>query len=866
MRHSALWKDAWRAISGNRKRFIAIAVICAIGIMMLNGLNAVGTDIRGGLDDFFDDVNMHDASVVSSLGLDDGDIAALQGIEGVEKAAGVHAQNMYTVVQGRKKAALVTALNGQGIDRPDLREGRMPKAAYDVVVTRQYLDDSGKRLGQTLDFTVDTVAGQSGPAIAAGRYRIVGVVADPTDIVDPNGPLAMASGSRKVYPLFVAGKAVAAGSPYTSAVVTFTGASALGTFDDDYLSLVSRGIDHLKAIEHDREFARTQAVKSKALEPIEAQEAKLSGLPDGLPQKTVAIQRLAQARAKVDSMKSAQWHIVDRSALPSYADVKSQSALILKVGELFPVLFLVIAVLVGLTAIARMVEEDRQLIGTYKALGYRRGEVMTKYVLYSLLACLTGGVVGDLLGIVGLPLVFTRKIVKRLYMLPGYPLKVNWWLGLGGVLLFVVAIVGSAVAVSVGQLRKNPAMLMLPKAPKPGKTIILQRIPSVWSRLSFLDKVTARNLFRYKSRTAMVVIGVFGCTSLMTVGFGLTSSAFTLMPRQNAQVTTYDVLAVTSDADYAGSRSRLKADDQVQGLRSVRLEAGTLSTADAKASGGLSTQVSTQMLVVPRGQTLSGYVNVVSDGHSREPLRLGGSGVVVTRNAAQDLGLHVGDRVELENAAMETTETRVTGVALSYTGNYVFMSQKAYEKLYGVFHANAELMKIRGGNDNAIDFANRLGRQDAYLSVVSNAKTARDFTKSFMILFVIIGFIVVMAAALAIVVLYTLATTNIEERRRELATIKVLGFRNREVHGYVNKELAVLSVTGTVIGLPCGYWLLTFLLGMLVMPGMTIVPNVRWFCYVAAAALSLVFTWLVTRITNRSLDRIDMVAALKSPE
>ena len=220
---------------------------------------------------------------------------------------------------------------------------------------------------------------------------------------------------------------------------------------------------------------------------------------------------------------------------------------------------------------------------------------------------------------------------------------------------------------------------------------------------------------------------------------------------------------------------------------------------------------------------------------------------------------------------MDTATVKVTGVAQYYTGNIVVMSEAAYRAAFDVsddtdLALNADLIKVKGDADAQIAFADDLAERDEYLTVMSTAKQTRDFGKSFLIFFVMIGFIVVMAAILAVVVLYTLASTNISERERELATIKVLGFRKKEVHGYVNKEMLLLAGIGIVIGLPCGRGLLGFLLSQLNLPGMSIVPHVAWYCYVLAALLAFGFTVIVEQSTNKSLDRIDMVGALKSPE
>ncbi|KFI56737.1 ABC transporter permease [Bifidobacterium callitrichos] len=913
VKRTALYKDAWRAVASNGKRFAAIAVIVAVGVMMMGALSSISNDLRGGLDGFFDKTDMHDLSIVSTFGFDDDDIKALSDVDGVGSVAGQRSASAYTKINGKQSSATVTELNDQGLDQPYLTDGRLPKAAHEIAVTEQYLADSGKALGDTLTFTLgestsvaqlisgassadssDASSESDSGTFATGDYTIVGTVIDPNDIVNPSGPMALISGAKTVYPLFVSSEAAAAtDAPYTSALISVDGAANLNTYDGDYLTLVKRTQDGIEKIQSSREQARTAAIKDAVREPVESkldeQKRTIEALPDGNPMKTAAEQKITEAQSqlesKLDALPDATWIIRDRSALTSYEDVKTESEMISRLGKLFPILFLVIAILVSLTAVARMVEEDRQLIGTYKALGYTRGETMLKYLIYSSAAVLAGGVVGDLIGLAGLPFVFTKRMLHILYVIPTYPLIIDWRIGIGGILLFLVLICGSAMAVCAGSLRLQPAELLRPKAPKAGKTIVLQRIGFVWNHLSFLGKVTARNLFRYKSRALMVIIGVLGCTALMTAGFGMASSAMTMMPRQFGEIATYDVMAVTKAADHDKAQKALDGDDAVESSVPIHLESATLSAGDAvggngdadnsgSGNGGAAedSKLTVQLMVIPDGESLDGYLDLhTTDGRTIVLDEGSEATAVVTANAAKTFGLDTGATVELADAMMDTAQVKVTGVAQYYTGNIVVMSEAAYRAAFDVNNdtdlaLNADLIKVKGDDDAQIAFADDLAGQDEYLTVVSTAKQTRDFTKSFLIFFVMIGFIVVMAAILAVVVLYTLASTNISERERELATIKVLGFRKREVHGYVNKEMLLLACLGIAIGLPCGRGLLGFLLSQLDLPGMNIVPNVAWYCYAAAALLALLFTVLVELATNRSLDSIDMVGALKSPE
>ena len=649
-KRTALYKDAWRAVASNGKRFAAIAVIVAVGVMMMGALSSISNDLRGGLDGFFDKTDMHDLSIVSAFGFDDDDIKALSSVNGVGAVAGQWSASAYTRIDGKQASATVTALNDQGLDQPYLTDGRLPEKAHEIAVTEQYLTDSGKALGDTLTFTLDDstsvtqlIANAGGSSddsgtFATGEYTIVGTVIDPNDIVNPSGPMALISGAKTVYPLFVAPEAVdKTDSPYTSVLISVDGAAELNTYGNDYLTNVTQAQSNIEKIQSSREQARTDTIKDAIREPIESklneQKQTIAALPDGNPMKTAAEQKIADAQSqlesKPDALPDATWIIRDRSALTSYEDVKTEGEMISRLGKLFPILFLVIAILVSLTAVARMVEEDRQLIGTYKALGYTRGETMLKYLIYSAAAVLAGGVIGDLIGLAGLPFVFTKRMLHILYVIPTYPLIIDWRIGIGGIVLFLVLICGSAMAVCVGSLRLQPAELLRPKAPKAGKTIVLQRIGFVWNHLSFLGKVTARNLFRYKSRALMVIIGVLGCTALMTAGFGMASSAMTMMPRQFSEIATYDVMAVTKPTDHDAAQKTLDGDDAVESSLPLYVQSATLSadtgnntgnSANDDAGDGESTEdgkLTVQFMVIPNGESLDSYLDLhTADGQA----------------------------------------------------------------------------------------------------------------------------------------------------------------------------------------------------------------------------------------------------------
>ena len=568
--------------------------------------------------------------------------------------------------------------------------------------------------------------------------------------------------------------------------------------------------------------------------------------------------KIADARAKVADIEDATWYVQDRDDLPSYASIESDASCIEVLGTVLPIVFFVVAVLISLTTMTRMVEEERGLVGLYKALGYLRRRILSKYTGYAGAACLAGGVVGDLLGFVVLPaIIFT--IFQTMYALPGFVYRFDAVSGLVAIALFAAGIVGATVTTCVKELREAPAALMRPKAPKAGSRILLERVAFVWRRMGFLNKVTARNIFRYKRRFLMTVFGIAGCVALLICGFGIRDTVLSLSDRQYGDdgVLRYDLMAVCASDDLDDVAGGLAADAGVESLLRLRIDSLT-------ASYGAGSE-SVTLYVVPDGCDLSEYVRLRDD--AGNPLSLGASGCAITKNAEQVLGFAVGDTLHVQDSTLKEADVCVQGVATNYLGNWIFMSASAYEAAFGETAAdNGILAKLSGDDTAQIAFADTLAGDTRLLSLSSTAKLVRDFSSSFSLINTVVYVVIVLAALLSFTVVFTLSNTNISERERELATIKVLGFRRREVHVYINKETLILTGIGVLVGMPAGYALTRSLTYVLKMPSLYFDTVVAWPTYLYAAALAFAFTLAVNAITNRSLDRVDMVGALKSAE
>lgn len=570
--------------------------------------------------------------------------------------------------------------------------------------------------------------------------------------------------------------------------------------------------------------------------------------------KKEAQQKLSDAYTELDDIDMTRWYVQDRTSLDSYSSLNSDLSSIEALGKLFPIIFLLVAVLMSLTAMTRMVEEERGLIGTYKALGFGNTAIYSKYILFASTACLLGGVLGDVLGFVFMPR-FISTILDSLYSLPQYYLRFDPLYGVGGVALFMVAIVGATMLSCRNELKQVPAMLLRPKTPRSGSRVWLERIPVVWNRLKFLNKVTVRNLFRYKKRLFMTVGGIMGCTALIICGFAIKDSVMNLSPSQYDNIYQYDLMAVFEEKDHDDMIRQLEQEGTIADYLSLRVESVKLFDANGESSP-------VQLMVVPNGSAIEDYIRMENLGGT--PAHLEDGGVFITENATRILDLKTGDSVSLQNLELEQGKATVSGIVKNYLGNNVYMTQKLYESLFGAYEPNGMLAHLSDTCTDQAAYAEALLDNDSVLSAVSTTELRDNF--GFDLLNAIILLLIVLAGGLAFVVLFTLSTTNISERIRELATIKVLGFYDKEVYQYVNKETLILTAIGILIGLPAGRILSGFLIAALNMPSIHFTVYITPTSYLISAAITFGFAIIVNWVTNRTLDRINMVEALKSVE
>ncbi|MBP9521022.1 MAG: ABC transporter permease [Enterococcus sp.] len=581
-----------------------------------------------------------------------------------------------------------------------------------------------------------------------------------------------------------------------------------------------------------------------------------------LPDLKAAQRTIDQEREKLDELEPATFTLLLRDDNPGYLEYEENANRISSIATVFPTIFFLIAALVSLTTMGRMIEEKRTEIGTYKALGYKNSEVSLKFIIYSLTAGLTGTLLGLLVGFYLFPTIIINAY-GQLYNMTEFPTP--WYLSysLIGLAVGLFCTVGISMIVLRVDLMSSPATLLRPKAPKAGKTILLERIQPLWRRLNFNQKVTMRNLFRYKSRMFMTVFGIAGCTAMILTGFGLKNSISDIVPIQFNEVWRYQGI-VTFDEE-ASTQAIEEYQAAVSQLDLLSATLGMTSENLTVAQTGKASQEVT--VYVPENPAeLSDFVSF-TERKTGEVYALGDNGVIINEKLAKLFQLAIGDTIELKNGDNEIFEVNISGITENYVGHFAYFSPTYYEEIFGEIPTyNSELLLFSEAltKEQENQIANDLMKQDRVLNVtfLSDSSTALDDTTE--ILNIVVWLLIISAGLLAFIVLYNLNNINISERIRELSTIKVLGFYNKEVTMYIYRENIFLTLFGIIAGLFLGRILHGYVLATVELDMLMFSPEIHLLSYLYSSLITLFFTIIVGFVMYQKLKHVDMIEALKS--
>ncbi|MFU0549172.1 ABC transporter permease [Gardnerella piotii] len=887
-----MWIHEWR-------RFCILAVIAMLGVAVMTGIYAGCNDMLLGANNVYTNLKAYDLQIVSTLGLTKNDVKAIKKLPIVSEAEGE--KSFKATAHPLNNASLSYAMNlvqynhnSKNLNRLHLLHGNMPTNNHQAAVTERFLHDSGLNIGSTLFLSVQQNSGLPNATSQKQKYKILitGSVLDVNDLDNPNGYQSKAFRNSVIsrYSIFTSAASKSTNNhPYTSISVRLAEPSRVNDFSQKYRAIVADASNQIKnSVQNDCEEARTnQVIEDQTNQKVNqtiTNMPMLKNAPDSVLAKARA-QIYAKIKPEVKkNVPKAKWYITTRVENGSYARLRSDVASIQSLGYAFPVLFLVVAMMMSLTAMARMVEEERALIGTYLSLGYGRCAAITRHAFFAIFACFIGGGIGDILGFLAIPSLLL-KILRGLYTVPGVVLRYDWLYGSLCVLAFVIPVAICTIIVSWRETRQVPATLLRPKSPKAGARVLLEHLPFIWNRLSFLNKVSIRNLARFKSRLFMTIGGVAGCTALIVCALALNDTVATLGIRQYDGIYHYDMISISTPDAFQNMKKSVqkdKSNNLVDTILPAYISSGEIAKSDTdngksnskshnskSHNSSVEDSESVQIVVVKDSATLSKMVNLQDVNNNLQTISLNDNGPLLSQSAASSLNISRGDYIKITNSNFKHAKVKLQAVVRNLIGSNIYMTSRCYEKIFGFKNGktikhNALMLQLRGKDDAKMRYADQFANRNGILAVMSITRMKHSF--SFDLMNAVVALIVTLAAGLALAVLFTLASTNISERSREIATLKVLGFYQKEVHAYVHKEMFALTVIGVLVGLPLGRLVAGLLTNALRMPALYFEVEVSWLSYAIAGFATLIFALIVQWSTSPALDRIDPVSSLKSVE
>lgn len=829
-------KNLLREIKRTFTKFLSIFAICALGVAFFAGIRATSPDMKEAGDRLYNTYNLSDISVISTSGLTADNIRDLEKIEGVKavraslfvdamaRGTGEKEKNLrlYSMPIKLKSeyTPLIDLIPDYGIDTSPEYEMN----GVEIVSGRMPLNDTEIALDNTLEGSLVKQLGDEITLTTAGgsvTLRVVGFIRSPMYIsLFERGTSSIGNGTSDGF-AYASGNAVSSlgtklpvisllNTYYTRADIVISGKEGLSAYSDEYEALVNEVTDRID------DYASTQ---------------------------------------------SGTWYVQGRSGNPGYSDYSENTDRIAAVGDVFPLIFFIVAALVCLTTMTRMVEEQRIEMGTMKALGYGGWQIAMKYAVYAMSACISGGVVGAIIGFKLFPYVIMKGYSIMYYL---GKLETPYRADIAFMAIAAMAVCTAAATFSAcyASLKEVPATLMRPKAPKAGRRVLLEKIPFIWKKLSFTSKVTVRNLFRYKKRFFMSVIGIAGSGALLVTAFGINDSIFGIIEKQFGDIWQMDVQAYVYEAmPLADMQELLGKNPANDDFDSVMF---CLDSQMECKNGGKS-QSGVHLLGVESAESMAGRVSLHNGG---TPVMLDDSGVVVTAKLAETLSIKAGDEINMRTGG-EDHFMRVIGVADNYVYHYVYITAAYYETVFGkAMLYNGFMGNLKDGlTDETMDAMSTQLLSDSRMYTVRTIDSIyASVWDSLSILNYVVLVLILGSGMLTFVVMLNLTNINIGERMRELATLRVLGFYDKEMYDYIFRENNALSVIGAFVGLLFGKIMHLFVIRTCEVDMVMFVRSAKPLSYVYAFALTIVFSLIVNLLMRPKVRAIDMVESLKSAE
>ncbi len=827
VRKDKLLVSSIRKIKNTYRRFLSLLCMSLLGVGFFAGIKATSPDMLKSLDLFMDNQNVYDIEIVSILGSTENDIEKIKQIESVDNAYGVYSKD--EIVSSEKKEYVVKLIGErQNINNIYLTSGSLPAENNEIVVEEKFLNRNNLKIGDIVSVEDNELLVQ--------EFKIVGTVISPLYFSIDRGTSSKGKGQIDYY-MYVK-EEVFEQEYFNSIYVKVKGAAYSITSTDEYEKLVDDTIKEIENIKEEREENRYSEVYGEYINQMQ----------------------IANIQIDTTTLTPSKWYILSRNDNTGYKNFIDATENIEKIGNVFPLVFYIIAILISLISMMRMVEEDRTEIGTLKALGFSNIKIIMKYIIYSLSATIIGGIIGMIIGCSLLPNIIWN-IYQMLFSVPNFVCEFSLTYGIIGLIIGIICICGTTIYVAKKELKNTPSVLMRPKAPKVGKRNLVEKITFIWKKIKFSKKVTVRNLFRYKTRALATIIGIAGCTALILAGFGLKDSIKDIVNYQFGKVFTYDkMINIKSNVDSTELVKNLEENDDITNVVATSMESIDIYKGE--------TEKEATLVVTDEEEKLKNVINLNNIENKEEKVELEDNTIVISEKLAKLLDVKEGEEITLKDENENEYTLKVKNIVENYVNHYAYLTKKTYEEIYGEYNTNVILISTNSSlteeQKNKLD--EQIMNNEIVSGIISSEDTVKTVTDMMGSLDSVVLILIISAALLAFVVLYNLSNINISERKREIATLKVLGFYNQEVDSYITRENIILTMLGIVIGLVAGLYLSYFMITTCEIDTLMFVRHVKPISYVISTFITVIFTIIVNIITHFSLKKIDMIESLKNVE
>lgn len=812
-----LLKSQLKSIRSSYKRFISLTCMSLLGVGFFAGIQATSPDMLNTLDNYFDNHKVYDLEIISTLGLTDYDIQKIREINSNYIVEGNKSTDEYASINNEEYTLKIIEINNN-INTIKLIDGELPSSENEIVVEENLLKDNNLLLNNYIN-------------INNKNYKIVGIIESPLYFSYQRGNSTSGKGEIDYYSYVK--KDTLNINYYNSIYIRTEELKKEETNSTEYNKILDDTKQNLNNIKTSQENYRLQEIYKEYL----------SDLTTSTP------------NTNYNYNLESKWYIFDRHNNPAYDEFINATENLKKLGNVFPLIFYLITVLISLISMTRMVEEDRIEIGTLKSLGFSNIKIITKYLLYSLSATIIGGLIGLIIGFNLIPSLIWN-IYSMLYKMPNIIISYEIDISIIAITITALCLSITTIYVATKTLRETTANLLRPVAPKQGKRVLLEKVNFIWNRINFSNKISIRNIFRYKSRVLATIIGIASCTALILSGFGLKDSIKDISEYQFNNIFKYNkIISINNNANINNIVNYINNNYEINSLIETQITTAKINNND--------TSYDLNLFIFKNPNNIDNIIEL--ENTNNKEIDLKDNYIYITEKIAKLLNIEKDDTITLiiNNNSYDLV---VGEIVKNYVNHYVYLTKNTYEKNIGSYITNSLLI-----NDNLSTSDNNKLEKELYQQNGITSITYMETAKNTLInmtdsLDSVVAILIVSSALLAFVVLYNLSAINISERKREIATLKVLGFYNNEVDSYLNRENILLTIVGITLGLIGGLYLSHFIISTCETDDIMFVRHINTLSYILSTIISIIFSLAVNIITHFNLKKIDMIESLKSVE